>query len=92
MSAVLQRQSALEQAYSRLKSTPLMSPNHEWLACMTASWCVGQSVLPDYMGLEPDQFEKLKDQALSMGFSQVASGPLVRSSYHAKKLWKNHQD
>ena len=61
MSAVLQRQSALEQAYSRLKSTPLMSPNHEWLACMTASWCVGQSVLPDYMGLEPDQFQTLKD-------------------------------
>ena len=33
----------------------------------------------------PEQFEKFKIQALSMGFDHVASGPLVRSSYHADK-------
>ncbi|OYV18116.1 MAG: nitrogen fixation protein NifQ, partial [Methylococcaceae bacterium NSP1-1] len=41
--------------------TSIMSPNHEWLACMVASWCAGQGVLPDYLGLESDQFKRLKD-------------------------------
>jgi lipoic acid synthetase len=31
----------------------------------------------------PDEFSLLKELASSMGFSHVASGPLVRSSYHA---------
>lgn len=31
----------------------------------------------------PDEFEKLKQIAIDLGFSQVASGPMVRSSYHA---------
>jgi len=60
MSAVLQYQSTLEQAYNRLKTSPVMSPNHNWLASMAASWCVGLSVLPDYMGLKPNQFQQLK--------------------------------
>jgi nitrogen fixation protein NifQ len=28
---------------------------------MMASWCAGQGVLPDYMGLEPGQFNALKE-------------------------------
>ena len=35
-------------------------PNHGWLACMVASWCAGQGVLPDYLGLESEQFNALK--------------------------------
>lgn len=31
----------------------------------------------------PTQFDLFKKEALAMGFSHVASGPLVRSSYHA---------
>lgn len=31
----------------------------------------------------PEEFEKLKSVAESLGFSNVASGPMVRSSYHA---------
>ena len=31
----------------------------------------------------PDEFRKLKQIALDLGFVQVESGPLVRSSYHA---------
>jgi lipoic acid synthetase len=31
----------------------------------------------------PDEFEWLGQQARAMGFAQVRSGPLVRSSYHA---------
>jgi lipoyl synthase len=31
----------------------------------------------------PDDFDMLREQALSLGFRHVVSGPLVRSSYHA---------
>ncbi len=35
--------------------------------------------------VHPDQFAKLKEIALEMGFKYVESGPLVRSSYRAEK-------
>lgn len=35
--------------------------------------------------VHPDVFEKYKETALGLGFSYVASGPLVRSSYMAEK-------
>jgi lipoyl synthase len=34
----------------------------------------------------PAEFEQWKHTALEMGFSEVASGPFVRSSYHAQEL------
>jgi hypothetical protein len=43
----------------------MVNPNHEWLACMMASWCAGQGVLPDYLGLEPGQFNALKQHFFS---------------------------
>jgi lipoic acid synthetase len=33
--------------------------------------------------IPPDQFEKYKQTALSLGYKHVESGPLVRSSYHS---------
>jgi len=33
--------------------------------------------------VHPDEFSKLGEMARELGFSSVASGPLVRSSYHA---------
>lgn len=36
--------------------------------------------------LTPDEFEQLGRVAEEMGFQQVASGPFVRSSYHAREL------
>lgn len=33
--------------------------------------------------VEPAVFDRLKDEALAMGFAHVESGPYVRSSYHA---------
>jgi nitrogen fixation protein NifQ len=37
-----------------------LSPNHQWLACIVSSWCAGQGALPDYLGLEFEQFNALK--------------------------------
>ena len=31
----------------------------------------------------PSEFEELRDIGIELGFKHVASGPLVRSSYHA---------
>jgi lipoic acid synthetase len=31
----------------------------------------------------PDEFRRLHDEGMAMGFRWVESGPLVRSSYHA---------
>jgi lipoic acid synthetase len=39
--------------------------------------------LPMTRYYSPDEFRLLKQQALTMGFRHVESGPLVRSSYHA---------
>ena len=33
----------------------------------------------------PDEFKQLEEQAYEIGFANVASGPMVRSSYHADK-------
>jgi lipoyl synthase len=35
--------------------------------------------------VHPDEFKEYEDYACSIGFTHVASGPLVRSSYHADK-------
>lgn len=44
--------------------------------------------LPVVAYIHPDQFEAYKRQAEEMGFRHVASGPLVRSSYHADEALK----
>lgn len=44
--------------------------------------------LPVEHFLPPSEFDRLKDIALRMGFSEVASGPFVRSSYHAQELFR----
>ena len=39
--------------------------------------------------IPPEEFDDWKKAALIMGFSEVASGPLVRSSHRAKDLYKS---
>ena len=52
---------------------------------------LGQYLQPskDHLKVErfvhPSEFDMLSEYAEGLGFSQVASGPLVRSSYHADK-------
>ena len=42
--------------------------------------------LPVERYLSPEEFAELGGLARAMGFRQVASGPLVRSSYHAREM------
>ena len=37
--------------------------------------------------VEPAEFEQLERKGLELGFAYVASGPLVRSSYHAAEAF-----
>jgi lipoyl synthase len=41
--------------------------------------------LPVYRFVHPDEFAELREIGLAMGFRNVESGPLVRSSYHAEQ-------
>jgi len=43
--------------------------------------------LPVQRYVTPDEFEQLGDMARGMGFEAVASGPFVRSSYHAREMY-----
>ena len=36
----------------------------------------------------PEAFSMWREEALAMGFEEVASGPFVRSSYHARELYQ----
>jgi lipoic acid synthetase len=51
---------------------------------------IGQYLRPSLKHLpveryyHPDEFAEMKVEALALGFRHVESGPLVRSSYHAR--------
>jgi len=51
---------------------------------------IGQYLRPSAQHLplqryyHPDEFAEMKSEALALGFKHVESGPLVRSSYHAR--------
>ena len=55
---------------------------------------IGQYLQPSKKHIEvdrfvpPEEFDNWRNTALETGFSEVASGPFVRSSYHAKELYK----
>jgi lipoic acid synthetase len=67
---------------------------HDLLQVNCRMLTIGQYLQPTKEHLEvkryipPAEFEKWRDIALEMGFSEVASGPFVRSSYHAKELFQ----
>ncbi|WP_242985423.1 lipoyl synthase [Vallitalea okinawensis] len=42
--------------------------------------------------VHPEIFNKYKEEALKLGFSFVASDPLVRSSYNAAEMYNNKED
>ena len=42
--------------------------------------------LPVARWVHPDEFDQYREWGLSLGFTEVASGPLVRSSYRADRI------
>lgn len=48
-----------------------------------------KSHLPVERFVPPAEFDAWRETALEIGFTEVASGPFVRSSYHAKDLYRN---
>lgn len=46
--------------------------------------------LPVVRYIPPEEFDELGKAARRMGFQQVASGPFVRSSYHARDMAEGH--
>ena len=46
--------------------------------------------LPVARWVRPDEFEALRDYGLGLGFTEVASGPLVRSSYRADRVFEQN--
>jgi lipoic acid synthetase len=47
--------------------------------------------LPVIRYVPPEEFEQWRQGALDMGFLGVASGPFVRSSYHARNLYEKNR-
>lgn len=50
----------------------------------------GDKYLPVVRYVPPAEFDELGAIARDMGFKEVASGPFVRSSYHARDMVENH--
>lgn len=56
--------------------------------------CIGQylqpnkNCIPVQRFVHPEEFEDFKQKALNLGFRYVISGPFVRSSYDAEKVYK----
>ena len=48
--------------------------------------------LPVVRYVPPEEFDELGTAARSLGFRRVASGPLVRSSYHAREMAEGDED
>jgi len=62
MSALPQNQDKIAEVYHRLSAHAHTTGNSEWLACMLASWHNGAGALPDYLGLEPEQFSAMRER------------------------------
>ena len=48
--------------------------------------------LPVVRYVTPEEFEELKRIGEAMGFQSVASGPFVRSSFHASQMFEGNSN
>ncbi|MEA3358962.1 MAG: lipoyl synthase, partial [Thermodesulfobacteriota bacterium] len=59
---------------------------------------IGQYLQPTIEHIEvdrfvtPEEFDNWRDTALEIGFTEVFSGPFVRSSYNAREMYKTVSD
>jgi len=67
---------------------------HDLLKADCSLLWLGQYLQPDRTRLpveryvHPDEFEAWREESSALGFRGVASGPFVRSSYHAGELYE----
>lgn len=52
----------------------------------------GPTLLPIARWVRPEEFEELETEAREIGFVGVMSGPLVRSSYRAGRMYRAAMD
>ena len=52
----------------------------------------GPTLMPIDRWVEPREFDELAEEASEIGFVGVLSGPLVRSSYRAGRLYRTAMD
>jgi len=75
-------------------SEELMAAMRDVLAVSCDILTIGQYLqpsgghLPIERYISPDEFMEIKQNAYDLGFAAVASGPFVRSSYEAEKLYR----
>lgn len=62
MAAVLSIKADRYGIYSSLLSRAIEDPNSEWLCRIIASWRVGEGVLPECLGLDPERFRFLTER------------------------------
>ena len=48
----------------------------------------GQNALDVKKFVHPDEFKKIEEYGIALGFKNVFAGPFVRSSYHAQEIYK----
>lgn len=77
------------------KSAEIQTALQDLLAAGCRILTLGQYLQPskDHLPVKrfvpPEEFEQWRRTAFAMGFAEVASGPFVRSSYHAGELFKD---
>lgn len=88
MNALPHRFLVRDETYRELRRWMTPSPNAEWLARILASWCCGEGVLPDHLGLEPESFEALLAIRFP-GFSTGTAAPSGRKLDFSRMLEKD---
>jgi nitrogen fixation protein NifQ len=76
-----------QQHYDDLMAYAGQSPNSVWLAQIIASWLVGEGALPDYLGLQPMQFQRLWVQCFS-GYHPTDSARPAKTADFSRMLEK----
>lgn len=75
------------QYYERLMARASQSPNSVWLAQIIASWLAGYGSLPDFLGLQPMQFQRLMVQCFP-GFCLSRSAAPAKPTDFSRMLEK----
>jgi nitrogen fixation protein NifQ len=74
--------------YDELMACASQSVNSVWLAQIIASWLIGNSALPDYLGLKPLQFYRLMLDCFP-GYKIQASAVSLKKLDFSRMLEKN---